>query len=307
MLIFGAGLIGSRIGTALARRGWAGASTSAESPTPWHDDKALVRHLAEVERRVLDPAASRTDIVWSAGRAGFAADETQTRGEEQNFLRLLDLVSRLLQRTEAELVFHLISSAGGLFEGQRHVDAESRPQPKRPYGVLKLRLEEHLSSFRAARPMARHVYRLASVYGPAPHGGRRGLVPTLLHNAREGRATPIVGQLTTLRDYVFTEDVARRLADACTGPVGRDRCEILASGKPTTIHEIVHHVRRVVHRVPALVFAARRDNSTDITFAPSALPADWSTTDLETAIFQLHRRVFDSDSSNSDSLRGQRG
>ena len=51
-----------------------------------------------------------------------------------------------------------------------------------------------------------------------------------------------------------------------------DACEVLASGKPTTIHEIVQHVERVVHREPQLVFAATRDNATDITFAPQALP-----------------------------------
>ena len=296
VLLFGAGLIGGRIAESLLRRGWAG----SESPTPWDDDAELGRHLDEVERLVSDEGGvnfERLDIVWSAGRAGFAADEAQARGEEQNFRRVLDLLSRLAASSVADLVVHLVSSAGGLFEGQRHVDPSSVPSPCRPYGVLKLRQEELLRELGTrrpdgARPLVRRIYRLASVYGPAPRGVRRGLIGTLLLNAAEGRATPIVGQLTTLRDYVFTEDVARHLADACTTEV-TDTCEVLASGKPTTIHEIVQHVGRVVHRVPRLVFAATRDNATDITFAPQVLPQRWSTTDLETAIFQLHQHVFE--------------
>ncbi|MDA8019990.1 MAG: NAD-dependent epimerase/dehydratase family protein [Thermoanaerobaculia bacterium] len=288
-LLFGAGLVGRRIGAALLRRGW----TCRETTTPWTDGPRLLDHLRQAERWVQQVGPCRLDVVWSAGRAGFAADEEQILGEEANFRRLLDMVVRVASSTSGQIVFHLISSAGGLFEGQRHVAAGSCPCPQRPYGVLKLRLEELLANLDFPRPISRRVYRLTSVYGPSVRGGRRGLVPTLLHNAREGRATTIVGQLTTLRDYVFTEDIARHIADAWVLPTQPDRCEILASGKPTTIHEIVHHVHKVVHRTPALVFAARRDNATDITFAPSVLPPDWAPTDLETSIFQLHRNVFD--------------
>lgn len=291
VLLFGAGLIGGRVAAALLRRGW----SRVETPTPWLDDAALRRHLAEAKWWVEDVRPERLDVVWSAGRAGFASSEEQTRGEMQNFRRVLDLMSSLGASSSCDLVFHLVSSAGGLFEGQRHVDAASVPAPRRPYGVLKLRQEELLLELDA--PLARRVYRLSSVFGPAPRGVRRGLIGALLHNAGEGRATPIVGQLTTLRDYVFTEDVGRHLADACTGDIftgpGADACQVLASGKPTTIHEIVQHVGRVVHRPPTLTFAARRDNATDITFASSALPPRWVTTDLETAIFQLHRQVFE--------------
>lgn len=288
VLLFGAGLIGSRIGAALGRRGW----RSDETPTPWQDDTSLVRHLEAAERLAPQGEAARLDVVWSAGRAGFASSVEQTRGEERSFRRVLDFVARLAQRTDSDLFVHLISSAGGLFEGQRHVDRRSRPDPKRPYGALKLRQEELLAGLDAARPVARRVYRLASVYGPAPRGGRRGLIGALLDNARRGRATPIVGQLTTLRDYVFTEDVARHLAEAFRAPAGEDRYEVLASGKPTTIHEIVHHVTKVAHRRPALAFAAQRDNATDITFAPAVLPRRWVATDLETGICQLERGVF---------------
>lgn len=291
VLLFGAGLIGRRISVALARRGW----EEHETPTPWHDADALARHLGDVEDAALRPSPTRIDLVWSAGRAGFSSDEEQTRGEEANFRQVLDLAARLERSTDALLVFHLISSAGGLFEGQRHVDASSRPAPRRPYGVLKLRLERLLTDLESSRRVPKRIYRLASVFGPSPRGGRRGLVPVLLYNTRERRPTSIVGQLTTLRDYVWTEDIARHLAEACTANFENDTCEVLASGKPTTIHEIVHHVRRVVHRVPALVFSARRDNATDITFAPEALPARWNPTDLETAIYQLHRGVFAED------------
>ena len=41
-------------------------------------------------------------------------------------------------------LFFLVSSAGGLFEGQRNVGDRSQPSPMRPYGFLKLRQEKLL-------------------------------------------------------------------------------------------------------------------------------------------------------------------
>lgn len=283
-LLFGVGLVGGRIGAALVRRGW----SLEEIPNPWDDAEALASQLEDLRSRLSAVSRRRVDLIWSAGRAGFASDTEETRGEERSFRRVLALADSLSRSARQGLVFHLVSSAGGLFEGQRHVDRRSSPRPLRPYGELKLRLEELLLSCGAE--LHPRIYRLSSVFGPAAGGARRGLIPTLLHDAREGRTTRIVGDLTTLRDYLFTEDVARHVADACGAPPPEGpSVELLASGKPTSIHEILHMVKRAVGRAPALRFAGRRGNRSDITFAASALPAGWEPSDLQTSLRRLAR------------------
>ena len=42
--------------------------------------------------------------------------------------------------------FFLMSSIGGLFEGQALINSESNPKPLRPYGKLKLSQEGYLQS-----------------------------------------------------------------------------------------------------------------------------------------------------------------
>lgn len=287
-LLFGVGLIGGRIASALGRRGW----RAEELASPWDRADAFRRHLATVERLAAPQRPRGLHLIWSAGVAGFGSTRAQARREEQRFGQVLSLSRRLQAARLDPVVFHLISSAGGLFEGQRHVGLASRPCPRRPYGRLKLRQEELLAAVEG--PFRRRVYRLSSAYGPAGPRGRLGLITTLLHDIRAGRTTSLFGQLTTLRDFVWTEDVAAHVAAACEGPrADESRTEILASGKPTTIHEILHLVTKVSGRPPAVRFETLRDNSSDITFSPSALPAGWSPTDLVTAIRLLHQQIFD--------------
>lgn len=280
--LFGVGLVGSRVGLAFSRRGWRG----EEIETPWNDPEALSRQLAALARGVRDAQPARLDVIWSAGRAGFSSTAEETAPEEENFRRVLEFATDAAGACPGAAVFHLTSSAGGLFEGQRHVDRSSRPSPRRPYGNLKLRLEKRLEA--VGPELAKRIYRLSSVFGPATADGRRGLISTLLHDARDRRTTRIFGQLTTLRDYVWTEDIGRYLAEAAeTPPPRRPRIELLASGKPTSIHEILHLVEGVVGRRPGLRYTASRSNSSDITFAASALPPGWHPSDLATSLRQV--------------------
>ena len=71
----------------------------------------------------------------------------------------------------------MISSAGGLFEGQTFCDARSAPTPQRPYGEGKLN-QEQLAWGRKGDAKI-HIFRPSSVYGVSP-SGRIGLVTALI-------------------------------------------------------------------------------------------------------------------------------
>lgn len=272
--LFGVGLVGGRVARTLALRTERWTSLS----TPWGAD-AMGAHVRQVYRHEWCGQADTVRTVWCAGAAGFAADEPETRAEFDDFRRTAEgAASRGSD-------FYLVSSAGGLFEGQRHVTRSSTVSPQRPYGALKLQQEESVRmQFRAGR---RRIYRLATVYGPYRPGRRSGLVATLLQDARAGRTTTLTGDLSTLRDYVWADDVAGRIARDCLEPAEGPEVEVLASGKPSSIHEVIHHVTAVLPRAPRVRFAGRPDNRLDISFAAECLPRRWVPTDLRTAVRRL--------------------
>ncbi len=286
--LFGVGLLGSAIRDVVIRRQYG----SELLPLSWDDLPLQRRQLRTIERR-LDSAthgvaALGVDFVWAAGRAGFGSTESEAPPELESFRAVLKLAESLaLDRPAASPSFHLLSSVGGLFEGQRYVDRGSTPRPLRPYARLKLQQEDLLTACEV--PLCRRIYRLTSVFGPAPAGHRRGLISTLIHNGQRHKVTRIVGRLSTLRDFVWTEDVANYLAENLLDQsrVEVARIHTLAAGKPSSIREILNIVEGMLRRRLYVQFDLGLSNSMDITISPAILGARWRPSDLKTAIRQV--------------------
>ena len=111
------------------------------------------------------PGSCNLAVIWSAGDASFHSSDREVAEEQTIFTESVGVVQNLRELVKpTRFGFHFISSAGGLFEGQRAVDFNSAPAPLRPYGRLKLAQEEALSSSFDSGELA--CYRPSSVYGP---------------------------------------------------------------------------------------------------------------------------------------------
>jgi nucleoside-diphosphate-sugar epimerase len=282
--LFGVGLLGGAIEEAL--RGEAQADT-AVMPYDWGDAAARAAQLLDIERAILDgaePEGPRSiDLIWAGGRSGFGSSVDDMQTEEAIFAQILAFGATLEARApDAAHGFHMISSAGGLFEGVSHCGADTPPRPLRPYGSGKLRQEAlvHASGGKALR----RIYRPSSVYGFRP-GGRLGLVTALASNALTGRTTRIVGSPHTIRDYVSTEDIGHFVAqEALRRSPGADLTFLLASGRPAAMCEMIALVEQAVQARTLLQYDPNPSNALNMSFRPSALPRRWRPTALETGI-----------------------
>jgi len=229
------------------------------------------------------PMEVRLDIVWAAGKNGFDSNAETMATETALLTELLELACRLLdQIPDAEHSFHLISSAGALFEGQVHIENASQPIPTRAYGVAKLKQERLVAGLPGA--IRKMVYRPSSVYGYRP-GARIGLFAALLRGALENQTARIFGLADTLRDYVYNEDIGRFVVEQILLPHHRETC-ILASGKPTSTFEAIHLIESVTQTRLYLQFDPAPHNALHMSFRPSALPQDWSVTPIRTGIYR---------------------
>ena len=280
--LFGLGLLGGRIAGSLRAAGYA---VAAGLPFSWGSPPGRKDELAAI-RDVLAALPGRLDVLWSAGKGGFGMDRAQADREYADFCDVLDLSRSLAaDRPGGGTRFHLVSSAGGLFEGQRHVTPRSLPAPRRPYGELKLRQERALA---AAGELCGLVYRPSSVFGLPRSGGRMGLIPTLLANGARYRVTTIFGAPDTLRDYVTAGDVARYVARRMGEAGGSPGTVILASCRPVSLSGVLAVVERVLARKAFLTYRPDpSDNTAHITFSPETQPPDWRPEGLDTAVRQV--------------------
>ncbi|GGF72972.1 hypothetical protein GCM10007301_35960 [Azorhizobium oxalatiphilum] len=290
--VFGIGLVGGAVIRALRSHEIAPAQ---DLPLDWRDPARRAADLTQISQGIealaphLGPLKA-LDFVWAAGRAGFAARHEDVEPEIAAFRDVVSWTRDLADALpDTRHTFHMLSSAGGLFEGQRFIDAQSQPRPLRPYGEAKLVQEGIVDDLRTT--MVAHVYRPSSVYGFSGPGGRAGLLNTLVDNAKKHAPSRIFGGLDTIRDYVLSSDIGTFIGRRIAQPDDVSRTHLLASGKPASMTQMLRIASKVVGHPLYLKFDVQPSNAGHITYRASALPQDWRPTDLETGIRQVARQL----------------
>lgn len=290
ILLLGSGLIGSAIERELASH-FSPQQYSVSINWLLGTSKTLrkaYQELGRVTAKVFDDTklVPGIHIIWAAGTAGFSSNKDKTTEELEYFFECLattiDLAETILC---GPINFHLVSSAGGIFEGQRLIKEDSLPSPERPYGHLKYAQEQQLLCYQEI--INSYIYRLSSVYGFIQPRQRRGLISTLVENSLAGRSTTISGSMNTLRDFVWLPDVARFIVKQIESEIPPDGPMFLGSGKSATIESIKRRVEFYLKRRIYCQYQLPATNSADISISSRVLPRDWVPTHIETNIFRV--------------------
>lgn len=293
VLVFGLGLIGREIFKSLIAQGY----TYTTKKFDWIDrrqqaqDAAII--IAEIKNIVnceFYEKAVDVAIVWAAGKTGFSSESNEIAAEELSFKVILDTYRNLIDACPlSNFKFHLISSAGGIFESQSHIGIKSIPSPRRPYGHLKLGLEMLL--LEALDEGSYFIYRPSSVYGLL-NSGRSGLISTLIKNGLLNKEVQIVGSMDTLRDYVFSGDIGDYVAKKITLSSDKGGFHFLVSGRPTSIVQLKIIVERILNKKIYICSSFSGSNSENITFNHSCLPYDWHPTEINFGVKKIYSHFF---------------
>ncbi|MEO1362186.1 MAG: NAD-dependent epimerase/dehydratase family protein [Pseudomonadota bacterium] len=296
VFLFGSGLIGAAIQQALIRN--APDAQKELFPYDWNDPVVRSQQTDDLLAAATTWARAsgsrdiplQCDVIWAAGRGGFASDSAQMQVETDLFSEVLDLARTLEARfSDAEHGQHLFSSAGGLFEGQNFISATSQPNPLRPYGEGKLAQEALLQA--GGGHTRSRIYRPSSVYGASP-GARLGLIGTLIVNGLAGRTTSIFGRPDTLRDYVFADDIGRFVQHQISAPEPEPaKTFLLASGRPSPMFEIIARVEDILQSPLLLRYDTSPTNALHMSFRPATQPSGWRQTAQETGIRLTEQRL----------------
>lgn len=288
VLLFGMGMIGSSIRDSLKSLGF---QLVDEFYFSWNDSAKRECTFSLIEKLCLDflPALECVSVVWSAGAGGFYSTDEEVRKENCSFVETMGFFTQLkIKLDPVRFNMHYLSSAGGLFEGQRVVDRSSLPAPLRPYGRLKLEQEEILQ--RSLFWDSVFIYRPSSVYGPMKQKTKKGLISNLIYNGRNGLVTVLDAHVMSLRDYVFSGDVGRFIARLVgSKKLGLHGCSIffLVSARCSSIYEVVLKIERTLNMTLNVRYDESFGNNTNITFSGNVLPPGWTPSPLNVGIRQF--------------------
>ena len=137
------------------------------------------------------------------------------------------------------------ASTGGAILGEVPPPAreDMPPSPASPYGAGKLAVEGYLSAFAGSYGMRACSLRFSNVYGP--HSFHKGSVVAAFFRAiLATRPITVFGDGSQTRDYVFVKDLCRGILSAMEK--GATGVYQLGSGIPTTINQLIKHIRAIV-------------------------------------------------------------
>lgn len=204
-------------------------------------------------------------ILWSAGSAGFGASTQDLEPEMSSFTHALQQCEVFSKNPMIDsLSFFLLSSLGGIFEGSRLIDDATSPEPLRPYGHLKLSQEAALLSSKFIHK--KRILRLTTIYGYVRSRQRRSVIGTMVYNGLAQRVTPITGRMTTLRDFIWIEDLADAIANLVVDDSNPEvHVSLMASCKPSSLMEIQKIVSETIGRPLYVSYVSEASNAVDIT------------------------------------------
>ncbi len=298
--VFGVGLIGIHLVQTLCKHSYKVTNRlpfSWDKPALQTNESSMIHHCIHdlLKTGINDSSHTsnspkKIDFVWSAGKGGFNMQDSETQAEIASFSDVLELAHTLAREYPSCMVrFHMLSSAGGLFEGKRNVVNNTAPCAKRPYAAMKLKQEQILDS---CGDMIKFIYRPTSVYGFAGLNHRMGLIPTLLWNGSRNKVSSIFGTPDTLRDYVRADDIGSFITHKILSKTSGSATFILAYGKPSSLFEVFRHIENILNKKLFCHYIKDGDNTEHSTFNITTYPADWSPVCLETGIRKTLNDIF---------------
>lgn len=249
-LIIGRGQLGSAVFDALS-----GADTVRE--TPWADPGAAADHVADAVR-----AFTRRDgpkcILWCAG-AGIVGTGAEALTAER---AVLERALSTVNEPGAIDRFFLASSAGGLYAGNTGLCTEqTEPIPTSDYGRSKLIQEAMVTDWADATRTPVLIGRISNLYGPRQNASKpQGFITHLLLSMQRQRPFVYTVPSSTLRDFVYTDDVARRVARWAESPQdleARVDVKILGADQSMSLGHVATLASRVTRRPSRVLFTRR--------------------------------------------------
>ncbi len=286
---------GGLIGSAVARTS---ARVFVSGPVPWHDPEAALASLDDsLDRFRVEVDGGPWAIAWAAGAATVGASEQQARDEAEFFALVAERIAN--SGLPADGVILLVSSAGGIHAGSPNppFSEVTPPAPISPYGRARLAQEQAAEEFLGARwPVV--LARVSNVYGPGQDLTKlQGLISRLALCSIRREPLNLVVPLSTIRDYIYVDDVAARIhawiAQEC-GTAPGVRVRVIASGQGTSIGQLVRTAQDIGHRKVPIAMGTHPSSSQqapDLRFIPSQIPGQVPPT--ETTIPIGMKRVFD--------------
>ena len=177
-----------------------------------------------------------------------SAEDDPTLDVRTNVASSIDLFQFAVEAGVSRLFF---ASTGGAMYGDRDVERlteDMLPAPVSPYAIGKQAIEGYLRYFAVKSGLASTTFRISNPYGPRqPLTRKQGVIPIFLQRIALGQPIELLGDGSSVRDYIYAEDVARMIVATIDRP-NRYPVYNIGSGHGTSVSELVELAKELTGR-----------------------------------------------------------
>ncbi len=250
MVLGAGGFIGRQLSEALATAGCTVIAATRRPATFQHPSIVNVVASYEEAADFAAPLASCFAVVHAASSSTPGSSEARPQ-LDGNLRATLALIEALQVRTDLRLLY--LSTGGALYGDHRRAVSEDAPlRPRSYHGAGKAAAELFLNAWAEQYGGSAVVLRPSNVYGPGQ--SRRqgfGIVPAAFNATRLREALPIWGDGSTVRDFLYIDDLLDLCGRVLTGEwlPGLRRYNA-AYGRGTSLNELLDRVDAATgHRI----------------------------------------------------------
>lgn len=173
------------------------------------------------------------------------ADADPVRDVRENLAPSVHLLAACAS-SGVERVF--FASTGGAIYGdqsQRAMTENVRPMPVSPYAIGKLAIEGYLAYFARKKKLDSTSFRISNPYGIRQLAASgHGVIPTFLTRVQAGLPLQVMGDGSSVRDFVHADDVVRMIVDTVGSETDHSVYNI-GSGVGTSLTELLSVIAQV--------------------------------------------------------------
>lgn len=167
----------------------------------------------------------------------------------EDFSKNLLLVNKHLEAIKRtnNCTYIYISSGGTVYGNANNTPINEKCQnfPLSPYGITKMACERYVNMYHHMYGFSVMIIRPSNIYGPGqvPFKGQ-GFISTALASVYKSICTPVFGDGSHIRDYLYIDDFCQALHDVvCFGKQG----EIynVGSSEGNTLNNIIRYINQV--------------------------------------------------------------
>lgn len=155
----------------------------------------------------------------------------------------------LMESVKKDVKNFVFASTGGAILGDitPPINEEMAPKPLSPYGASKLAGEGYCSAFNGSYGLKTVSLRFSNVYGP--YSGHKGsVIAKFFSKIIESKPLVVYGNGNQTRDFIYVEDLTEAIIHALDYKGKGGEAFQIASGKETSILELIEKIKQITDR-----------------------------------------------------------